>query len=191
MLSVSSYAFASYKPVPAPEPMETYTVYAGEVFKGEFYIEDVSGPEGFEISCEPNGLIIEEPNITYLTGGDSEILAKEYTYPFSFKPTKTGEFKYTITAIDPLGVTVKSQIWFYVEGNMPHVFTGCKRILKTVKDIPKDIIGTMWTEGEQLTTWPVYNDKNYIYYMQSRIENGRAKTNKYKVAKPNTTSQLG
>lgn len=146
IIFLTSIVFANYVPKPADDPMGSFTVYKGEIFTGEFLIEDASGPVGYTIICEPEGLIIDEPNITNITGGDGEILAREYIYRFKYIPEQDGEKIFTITATDSLGISASAKIRFEVAGNAQHVFTGCREIKSVVSDLEPVNNNEAWTE---------------------------------------------
>lgn len=164
VLFVAMLACASYRPKPAPVPMATINVYAGSTYSDIFTIADPNGPAGLTITCEPSGLIIEEPNILPVEGYPE---ARLYVYDFTYKATSTGTKTFTITSVDSLGVVVTNQIVFNVAGNDPQVFIG-------VGDVPVSWQpGTMGAFLASAQKTMRNNTRSNLVYQYNRVVEGK------------------
>lgn len=168
IMFVTLLACASYKPTPAPVPMATINVYAGSTYRNIFTIADPNGPVGLTITCEPAGLIIEEPNILPVEGYPE---ARLYVFDFTYKAVSTGIKTFIITSTDSLGVVVTNKIVFNVAGNDPHVFIG-------VGDEPNEPVSYFpKTQGELMKraeAYMRYRTRSNMVWEYNRVVTGKA-----------------
>jgi phospholipase/lecithinase/hemolysin len=163
VLFAALLACASYKPKPAPVPMATIQVYAGQTYSDTFTIADPNGPLGLTIQCEPSGLVIEEPNILLVDGYPD---ARLYVYDFTFKAISTGTKTFTITSTDSLGVVVINKLVFNVAGNDPQVFIG-------VGDVPVSADMTMGDFLEAAQNTMRNNARSNLVFHYNRVVEGK------------------
>ena len=118
-------ALGGYVPIPMPVPMYDGVVYQNHSYKILFNITDPNGPEGLTISVTPPDFQFGNPIIT-IDSNDPKGIAKIYHYQTEHIFSSTGKKDYAITATDSLKTVANQQMKFDVQGNAPHVFTGCR-----------------------------------------------------------------